>query len=150
MTHPLGKGQVLLNTIRNKSSRLSFTTTCRKQLLLLLYREIWDWVLAILLICGNSSLCYIPLKNAVFQQAIKLLRLELHMFFQPVTWGSFSFSSVLFCFDFFFLSMGKTVFFTHMWLRAQLEVIPAKLPCTTQGSLILPLFLGFSLHFGAI
>lgn len=101
MTHPLGKGQVLLNTIRNKSSRLTFTTTCRKQLLLLFCREIWDWVLAILLICGDSSLCYIPLKNAVFQQAIKLLRLELHMFFQSVTWGSFSLSSVLFCFDFF-------------------------------------------------
>lgn len=86
MTHPLGKGQVLLNTILNKSSRLTFTTTCRKQLLLLFYREIWDWVLAILLICSDSSLCYIPLKNAVFQQAIKLLRFKLHMFFQPVTY----------------------------------------------------------------
>lgn len=87
MTHPLGKGQVLLNTIQNKSSRLTFTTTCRKQLLLLFYREIWDWVLAILLICGDSSLCYIPLKNAVFQQPIKLLRLELHMFFSACDMG---------------------------------------------------------------
>lgn len=152
MTHPLGKGQVLLNTILNKSSCLTFTTTCRRQLLSLCYREIWDWVLAILLICSDPSLCYIPLKNAVFQQAIKLLRLKLHMLFQPVTWSSFSFSSVLFrfLFVFFFLSTGKTVFFKHMWLRAQLEVILAKLPCTTQGSLTLPLFLGFSLHFGAI
>lgn len=76
-------------------------------MLLLFYREIWDWVLAIVLICGESRLCYIPLKSADFQQAIKLLRLQSHFFFSDRDMWQLKtkFSSF-----FLFLSMSKTVF----------------------------------------
>lgn len=133
-----------MNTILSKASCLTFTTTCRKQLLLLFYREIWDWVLAILLICGNSSLCYIPLKNAVFQQAIKLLRLKLHMFFQPVTWGSFSLSSLLFS---FFPFHGQDYFLYAYVVEGPIRGHPGKVTMYNSGFPYFAIIYFWAFHF---